>query len=456
MIKKRKLITDDSPYFDLQSLLENPVRFGPCFIEPLGHWDTLYTPVNIVESAGNTTTETQAAHSLESSQSSDSESSIARPSTVLFSSDQLLHSWTCIRTPAPGLINVGNTCYLNSVLQILSHVPPFVQYLLAGHHSSQCQMSACVFCKMEEHVAQCYPSDGNRPARAFKPLHIVGALKWISKRFQPYQQEDAHEFLRCLLGEMQRSCIYPYKNLDFASQETTVIYKIFGGYLRQQVKCLKCNDISNTYPVYLDLSLDLMGASIEEALDMYVREETLTQSNRYKCEKCKILVDFQKKSTIYTLPPILTLHLKRFSFNKAFKMSKITRYIRYGETLELTPYTSQKKVCAFIHFCLLYLEAKPYHLRSYRNSTWLHFNDDMVSTVSLQTVLKQQAYILLYSRSDTSKHTDFDRFSKMLFSFNSSDKIQLDQKNPDSKQESYKRLKYDDHFVPIEDTGVLV
>ncbi|KTW26154.1 hypothetical protein T552_03046 [Pneumocystis carinii B80] len=441
--------TDSSSYFDLQSLLENPVRFGPCFIDPLGHWDTLYTPINIIESSNNTATDGQTVRSFESAQLKDSGSPIARPSIVLFSSDQLSHNWTSIRPSAPGLINVGNTCYLNSVLQVLSHVPPFVQYLLSGHHSSQCQMNSCVFCKIEEHVAQCYPSDVNRPVPAFKPLHIVGALKWISKRFQPYRQEDAHEFLRCLLGEMQRSCIYPYKDLDFASQETTVIYKIFGGYLRQQIKCLKCNNISNTYPVYLDLSLDLMGTSIEEALAMYVREEKLTQSNRYKCEKCEILVDFQKKSTIYILPPILTLHLKRFSFNKAFKMSKITRSIRYGETLEMTSYMSQKKQNPIIYDLIGIIvhsgnDTRCGHYYSFcktSNGTWQHFNDDRVSTVSLQTVLKQQAYILLYSRSNSSKYTDFNQFSNMHFSLNSLDKIRIHKQNHNSKKE---------------DTGVLV
>lgn len=394
--------------WNLQTLLQNPVCFGPRFVEPQGHWETLYTPINIIESVENTTTDnTQITRHTETSSSGNHEFPISKPSIVLFSSDQLQLHWTRIRSPAPGLINVGNTCYLNSVLQVLCHIPPFVQYLLSGHHSSQCRMNLCVFCKMEEHAVQCYPSDGKHSIRVLKPIHIVGALKWICKRFQPYRQEDAHEFLRCLLGEMQRSCIYSYKNLDFASQETTVIYKIFGGYLRQEVKCLKCNDVSNTYPVYLDLSLDLMGSSIEEALEMYVREERLTQSNRYKCEKCGILVDFEKKSTIFLLPPILTLHLKRFSFNKAFKMSKITKYIRYGDKLELNPYMSLKKEKQIIYDLIGIIvhsgnDTRCGHYYSFcktSNGTWVHFNDESVSTVSLQTVLKQQVYILFYSRS---------------------------------------------------------
>ncbi|KAG4302323.1 hypothetical protein PCANB_001427 [Pneumocystis canis] len=401
--------------WNLEALLRNPVRFGPRFVEPQKLWETFYTPINTFESTDDMPTKTSGIQTEYSSDSFTemsvrSESLVTRPSIVLFPSDQLLHNWTSVRPSAPGLINVGNTCYLNAILQVLSHVPPFVQYLLSSHHSSQCRMDACVFCRMEEHVSKCYPADGTRLVNAFKPLGIVSALKWISKRFQPYRQEDAHEFLRCLLGEMQRSCISAYKHLDFASQETTVIYKIFGGYLRQEVKCLRCNDISDTYPVYLDLSLDLMGSSVEEALAMYVRAEKLTESNRYKCEKCNVLVDFQKQSTIYILPPILTLHLKRFSFNKASKMFKISRYIRYGETLELGPYMSQKKEKSIMYDLIGVVvhsgnDTRCGHYYSFcksSNGTWMHFNDERVSTVSLQTVLKQQAYILLYSRSSSS------------------------------------------------------
>ncbi|KAG5440384.1 hypothetical protein PCK2_000517 [Pneumocystis canis] len=229
-MEKATVVALSTASWNLEALLRNPVRFGPRFVEPQRHWETVYTPINTFDSSDDIPAETSVVKIKDPSESSPGISAcsgqlIARPSIVLFPSDQLLHGWTCVRPSAPGLINVGNTCYLNSVLQVLSHVPSFVQYLLSGHHSSQCQMNACVFCRMEEHISKCYPVDGARPVNAFKPLGIVSALKWISKRFQPYRQEDAHEFLRCLLGEMQRSCIDAYKHLDFASQETTQAVK---------------------------------------------------------------------------------------------------------------------------------------------------------------------------------------------------------------------------------------
>lgn len=41
-----------------------------------------------------------------------------------------------------GLHNVGNTCYLNSVLQCLTYTEPFVAYLQTGKHTSSCKFAA--------------------------------------------------------------------------------------------------------------------------------------------------------------------------------------------------------------------------------------------------------------------------------------------------------------------------
>ena len=51
-------------------------------------------------------------------------------------------AWPQIFQRPPGLKNFSNTCYMNSTLQALMHVPPLVTYLLRGTHGTLCTPSS--------------------------------------------------------------------------------------------------------------------------------------------------------------------------------------------------------------------------------------------------------------------------------------------------------------------------
>lgn len=52
--------------------------------------------------------------------------------------------------------------------------------------------------------------------------------------------------------------------------------------------------------------------SLDECLELFCKEELLTGENQWYCSKCKEHVDAIKKFDLWTLPPILIVHLKRF------------------------------------------------------------------------------------------------------------------------------------------------
>ena len=135
----------------------------------------------------------------------------------------------------------------------------------------------------------------NHGGYVLTPSKLFNYLPYLSSSLVPGRQEDAHEFWTALVKQLQAVVIRPHqianhdKKLPIALQETSVIYKIYGGYLRSQILCTVCNKGSNTYDNILDLSLEIRGCnSIISALKRFTIQEGLYGDNKYFCEFCKV------------------------------------------------------------------------------------------------------------------------------------------------------------------------
>ena len=75
----------------------------------------------------------------------DSNDELPAPKVVLFRKESVELNWKQIRRVGPGLNNIGNTCFLNSVLQVLTYTPPLVNYLASKEHTEKCECDAVFF-----------------------------------------------------------------------------------------------------------------------------------------------------------------------------------------------------------------------------------------------------------------------------------------------------------------------
>ncbi|CEP15723.1 hypothetical protein [Parasitella parasitica] len=337
----------------------------------------------------------------------------------LFNKSKLFSTWKISRKTGPGYVNGQNTCFLNSVLECLTYTPPLAQEMLKEEHHKKCRMDGfCALCSMEIHVRRCLKEEKSfSKGAAILPRYFTSNLKALSKTLRLGRQEDAHELYMFMLSAFQKASINGLGKLPPKVEETALVYQIFGGKLRSQLKCYSCKATSNNFEACLDLSVDLTNKadSLTMAMNNFIKVDVIGSddpSNRYKCDHCKQMVTAGKQMTIDQLPMMLTVHLKRFAFDM-FRgcMRKITSYVRYPELLDMAPYTSQEKKIQKAEYSLYaVLVHQGYscdsgHYYAYikaPNGQWNRMDDEDVTPVSLKEVLSQNAYMLFYQQNKSS------------------------------------------------------
>lgn len=318
-----------------------------------------------------------------------------------------LFNWDKFDLPPCGLINCGNSCYANAVLQCLMFTRPIAAYLLQGSHSKNCQKSDwCFMCELENLIAKV--KEGKSP---ISPIRILSKIQNIGNHLGYGREEDAHEFLRFAIDTMQSTCLSEASGeraVDPRTQETTLIQQIFGGYLQSKIKCLKCQHISERYDKMMDLTVEIEGniESLQDALAQFTAPEILDGSNKYKCDRCKCYVKAKKQLTVHEAPNILTIALKRF---QSGKFGKLNKRVIFPDVLNMKPYMSgmgdkppsYKLYAVVVHLDMMNASFSGHYVCYVKNlqGAWYKIDDSKVKQVELDRVLAQGAYMLLYSRS---------------------------------------------------------
>ena len=206
-----------------------------------------------------------------------------------------------LQTGLVGLRNQGATCYLNGILQMLFHIDEFRKAIFqlpvdedASTRDSSTLALQAVFKKLQ------------LSSRSVATDDLTTAFGWTSD--DAFLQQDAQEMMGKLLERLQDSTL--------GSRGEGFVEKLFSGRLCSFIKCLNVPMESNREEEFSHIQLDVIGCSnIYDSLRKFVAKDRLEGENKYDAGPAFGKQDAEKGVIFLTLPPVLTIVLKRFEFD---------------------------------------------------------------------------------------------------------------------------------------------
>ena len=329
-----------------------------------------------------------------------------------------------------GLANLGNTCFINSCIQILSHTYELNEFLDTEIYKKKL--------KNKYDSALLIEWDGLRkilwnencivsPGRFIKTIQKVAAAK-KQELFTGYSQNDVSEFLLflidCFHNSLSREIKFtisgtPENETDILAikcfkmiensykNDYSEIWNLFYGVHVSEISRIDNGKILTQTPepyfmVDLPIPLDNKSPSLIDCFNHYVEGEVI---ENYKDEQANESVNIKKKILFWSFPNILAIDLKRF--NGRFQKNQI--YVNFPlDNLDLSPYVIGYKKDTYKYelygVCNHSGGVMGGHYTSYvknANGKWYHFNDTSVSEVGLSdSIISPKAYVLFYRKKN--------------------------------------------------------
>ncbi|KAJ2082337.1 hypothetical protein H4R24_001642 [Coemansia sp. RSA 988] len=305
--------------------------------------------------------------------------------------EDALTRWEVVFSAPPiqprGLVNTGNMCFMNVILQALLYCKPFCNMLwsikesVAFSFNSSTPLLEALIQYMHEfkHDRTRLSQQLDALEEPFVPENVYEAL-WKKNVFQTLrgQQEDAQEFMNYLINGIHEEMAgvlqmrNGHKNADKTpaseprensntswvevgpnnrsilmrdgseSITKTPITQIFGGMLRSTLTMphpagghgIRAPQSSSREPFqWLALAISEDVDSIEDALDQLMSPEVIDGYRSLQGEP----VSVTKQTLLEQVPPVLVFHLKRFVFCANEGVQKVSKFVEYPPVLSLSP-----------------------------------------------------------------------------------------------------------------------
>nr|KAJ3422763.1 ubiquitin-specific protease doa4 [Polyrhizophydium stewartii] len=263
-----------------------------------------------------------------------------------------------------GLKNLGNTCFMNSVIQCLSSTIPLSRFFLSGSYRKFINKRNPLGSKgrMAESYASLMQMMWRAQEAVVTPSQFKLTIGELNASFAGSDQQDSQEFLAALLDALHEDLnlartgpepkaagkskepepdterIPDEELLEsewrvYRNRNWSIIVDMFQGVLKSSLRCLTCGKTSKTFNPFMYLSLPIPKQNqqgvkggpvlLDECLRKFSEEEILDGEDAWYVKRRAV-----KCLTIAKLPTVLLIHLKRFSFDGPFR-NKVETYVHF-------------------------------------------------------------------------------------------------------------------------------
>jgi ubiquitin C-terminal hydrolase len=280
-----------------------------------------------------------------------------------------------------GFKNMGNTCYLNSGLQMIIQNKDLCEIISNNSYGSE------ILTKISDFIKQYYNS-----SNAIIPSEIKKIVEKKQALFGGFDQQDSTEFIIFFLDIIDEEI----KKVDTSSNG---IQSLFGIDFNVRIKCklMSCLQVYNKKETnnFLILDMNSKYTSLEEIYRNYKSGTKLDEDNKYFCKKCQDKRIASNRHTIDKWPNNLFIWLKRFK-------QEGKRITKNDQKIEV-PFDwihENKLQGAIIHYGNL--NGGHYIYVGKQNNKWYVFNDSSVNEIESELEVKSllsNAYWLYYKKN---------------------------------------------------------
>ena len=330
-----------------------------------------------------------------------------------------------------GLINLSNTCYMNSLLTQLFMNVPFRKFMLSAPMDSTSMSQKLLY-----EIKTLFGFLQNSCARSFRPEQFINCMRTIEgTAIDPRLQMDAEEFSNCLFEQWEGQI------RSLAARDT--FRSFYNGRQITQTKSKECEHISQKEDSYSVIQCNVQGfANLEQSLAHFVKGEEMEGANKYRCEKCGgKLVDAVRRTCLHNIADSIMFHLMRFTYDIASgERTKLNDHFEFPLDIDMSPYTydnivnpdapHEPDMFSLVGVLLHSGQAESGHYISYARvrptppgepAKWVEFDDDLVSLFDISGMAERfyggfteeqeygtyqqskmySAYMLFYQRTST-------------------------------------------------------